>query len=132
MNLPGDVTMPSAEERNWAALTHLSSLLGGVLTGFMFGWGCFIGPLIIWLFKKDSLPFVDDQGKEALNFNITLVIIGLVLLGLSIITLGIGVLIAIPVGVVVGIAWIVFTVIAATKASRGIAYRYPFTIRLIS
>src|SRR5690606_24727412 len=63
---------PSAEERQWAMFAHLSALVGGILTS---GWagsiGCFIGPLIIWLVKKDTMPFVDDQGKEAPNFHIT-------------------------------------------------------------
>ncbi len=77
------------------------------------------------------MPFVNDQGKEALNFNITLAIIGVALLVLSIMTLGLGLLIAIPAGVVVGIGWLVFTIIAAIKASEGVAYRYPFSIRLV-
>jgi uncharacterized Tic20 family protein len=128
---PAPLGIPSAEEKQWALFAHLSALLGAILTGHMFAWGCFIGPLVIWLIKKDSMPFVNDQGKEALNFNITLAIIGLALLVLSIITLGIGLLFAIPVGIIVGIAWLVFTIIAAVKASEGVAYRYPFAIRLI-
>lgn len=128
---PAPIGTPSAEEKQWALFAHLSALLGGVLTGHLFGWGCFLGPLIIWLIKKDSMPFVNDQGKEALNFNITLAIIGVALLVLSIMTLGIGLLLAIPAGVVVGIGWLVFTIIAAIKASEGVAYRYPFSIRLV-
>ncbi|HEY2622766.1 DUF4870 domain-containing protein [Dyella sp. Tek66A03] len=122
---------PSTEERTWAMFAHLSALLGCIVTGHWFGWGCFLGPLIIWLVKKDSMPFVDDQGKEALNFNITIAIIGLALLLLTLMTLGLGVLLAIPVGVVVGVAWLVFTIIAAIRANEGVRYRYPFTLRLI-
>jgi uncharacterized Tic20 family protein len=110
---------------------HLSALLGAIITGHMFAWGCFIGPLVIWLLKKDTLPFVNDQAKEALNFNITLAIVGLALLVLSIITFGLGLLLAIPVGIIVGIGWLVFTIIAAIKANEGVAYRYPVTLRLI-
>ncbi len=128
---PAPVGAPGAEEKQWALFAHLSALLGGVLTGHLFGWGCFIGPLIIWLLKKDTMPFVNDQGKEALNFNITLAIIGVALLVLSIMTFGIGLLLAIPAGIVVGIGWLVFTIIAAIKASEGVAYRYPFSIRLV-
>jgi uncharacterized Tic20 family protein len=128
---PAPTGTPSAEERQWAMFAHLSALLGGVLTGHLFGWGCFLGPLIIWLVKKDTMPFVNDQGKEALNFNITLAIVGVALLVFSIMTIGIGLLIAIPAGVVVGIGWLVFTIIAAIKANEGVAYRYPFSIRLI-
>ncbi|MBW3550210.1 MAG: DUF4870 domain-containing protein [Proteobacteria bacterium] len=111
---------------------HLSALVGGILTGgWAFSIGCFIGPLIIWLVKKDSMRFVDDQGKEALNFNITVALVFLALLILSVVTLGIGLVIAIPVAVVVGITWLVFTIIAAIKANEGVAYRYPLTLRLI-
>jgi uncharacterized Tic20 family protein len=123
--------MPSHEERQWALFAHLSALLGGLLTGAFAGLGCFIGPLVIWLVKKDTMPFVDDQAKEALNFNITLAIIGLVLLLLTLVTFGFGALLAVPVGILVGIAWLVFTIIAAVKANEGERYRYPFTLRLI-
>lgn len=123
---------PGAEERQWAMFAHLSALVGGILTA---GWagsiGCFIGPLIIWQIKKDTMPFVDDQGKEALNFNITVGIIFLALLLLSIVTLGVGLIIAVPGWFIVGIAWLVFTIIAGIKANEGVAYRYPFTLRLI-
>jgi len=122
----------SAEERQWAMFAHLSALIGGILTA---GWagsiGCFIGPLIIWLAKKDTMPFVDDQGKEALNFNITVGIAFLALLLLSVMTLGIGLIIAIPGWVIIGIAWLVLTIIAGIKANEGVAYRYPLTLRLI-
>ncbi|WP_279236585.1 DUF4870 domain-containing protein [Dyella sp. RRB7] len=122
---------PSTQERQWAMFTHLSALLGLILTGHWFGWGCFLGPLIIWLVKKDAMPFVDDQGKEALNFNITVAIVFFALFVLTLITLGLGVVIAIPIGVVVGIAWLVFTIIAAIRANEGVRYRYPYTLRLI-
>jgi uncharacterized Tic20 family protein len=123
--------MPSADERQWALFAHLSALLGCIVTGAWFGWGCFLGPLIIWLVKKDTMPFVDDQAKEALNFNITVAIIGVALLVLTAITFGLGVLLAIPIGVVVGIAWLVFTILAGIRANEGVRYRYPFTLRLI-
>ena len=121
----------SAEERQWAMFAHLSALVGGLLTSAAGGWGTFIGPLVIWLVKKDTMPFVDDQGKEALNFNITVAIICLALVLLSIVTLGIGLIIAIPAWVIVGIAWLVLTILAAVKANEGVAYRYPLTLRLI-
>lgn len=122
----------SAEERQWAMFAHLSALVGGILTA---GWagslGCFIGPLVIWMVKRDTMPFVNDQGKEALNFNITIGGIFLALLLLSIVTLGIGLIIAIPLMIIIGLAWLVFTIIAGIKANEGVAYRYPFTLRLI-
>ncbi|NDK39665.1 DUF4870 domain-containing protein [Pseudoxanthomonas gei] len=123
---------PSAEERQWALFAHLSALVGGILTS---GWagsiGCFIGPLIIWLVKKDTMSFVGDQAKEALNFNITVAIVFLALFLLALLTLGIGLIVAIPLWIIIGIAWLVLTIIAAMKANGGEAYRYPFALRLI-
>ena len=123
---------PSADDRQWGMFAHLSALLGGILTS---GWagsvGCFIGPLIIWLAKKDSMPFVNDQGREALNFNITVGIVFLGLFLLSIVTLGIGLILTVPLMIIVGLAWLVLTIIAAIKANEGVAYRYPFALRLI-
>ena len=122
----------SAEQRQWAMFAHLSALVGGVITGgWAFSVGCFIGPLIIWMIKKDTMPFVDDQGKEALNFNLTVAAIFFVLLILTIGTLGIGVLLTLPVGLIVGLAWLVLTIIAGIKANEGVAYRYPFAVRLV-
>lgn len=129
---PPPTTAIPQEECQWAMFAHLSALLGGILTS---GWagsvGCFIGPLIIWLAKKDTMPFVNDQGRESLNFNIT---VGLVFLGLfllSVLTLGIGLILTVPLMIIVGIAWLVLTILAAIKANEGVAYRYPFALRLI-
>ncbi len=121
----------SADQRQWAMFAHLSAIAGAVLTSGVGGWGTFLGPLIIWLIKKDTMPFVDDQAKEALNFNITVAIVFFALWVLVFLTLGIGFLIAIPAWFVVGIAWLVFTIIAAIKSNDGVAYRYPFTLRLV-
>ncbi len=110
---------------------HLSALAGGLLTSAIGGWGFFLGPLVIWLMKKDSMPFVADQAKESLNFNITVSAVFLVLLVLSLVTLGIGFIITLPIMLIVGIAALVLIIMAAIKANDGIAYRYPFTIRLV-
>jgi uncharacterized protein len=122
----------STEERQWAMFAHLSALAGGIITA---GWagsiGCFIGPLVIWLMKKDTMPFVGDQAKEALNFNITVAIIFFALFVLTLVTLGIGALLTVPLMILVGIAWLVFTIIAAMKANSGERYRYPLTLRLV-
>lgn len=122
----------SPEERQWAMFAHLSALLGGLITS---GWagsiGFFIGPLVIWLMKKDTMPFVDDQAKEALNFAITVSIACLVLLVLTLVTLGIGALLTVPLLAVIGIGALVLVIIAAMKANEGVAYRYPFALRLV-
>lgn len=112
---------PSAEQRQWAMFAHLSALLGLVTAG----WACFLGPLVIWLVKKDTMPFVDDQAKEALNFNITVMIAGAICWILVFVLIGFLLLWALA------IVWIVFTIIAAIKTNEGVAYRYPFALRLI-
>ncbi len=122
---------PSQEERQWAMFAHLSALAGGLLTSALGGWGFFIGPLVIWLIKKDTMPFVADQAKESLNFNITVSAIFVILLLLTIFTLGLGALLTVPLMLVVGIGALVLIVMAAIKANEGVAYRYPFAIRLV-
>jgi uncharacterized Tic20 family protein len=122
---------PSKDERQRAMFAHLSALLGGLLTSPFGGWGFFLGPLVIWLMKKDEMPFVADQAKEALNFNITVSAIFLILLVLTVVTLGIGILISGPLMLVVGIVALVLIIMAAIKANEGVAYRYPLTIRLV-
>lgn len=122
---------PSQEERQWAMFAHLSALLGGLLTSAVGAWGFFLGPLVIWLMKKDSMPFVADQAKEALNFNITVSAIFVLLLFLSFLTLGIGFLVTAPIMMIVGLAALVLVIMAAIKANEGVAYRYPFAVRLI-
>ncbi|ROU07074.1 DUF4870 domain-containing protein [Lysobacter enzymogenes] len=110
----------SQDEKTWGMLAHLSTLVGLIIP-----LGTILGPLVVWLIKKDTMPFVADQGKEALNFNIT-VLIAMIVGG--ILTL---VLIGLLVMAVVGIAWLVLTVMAALAANKGEAYRYPFTLRLV-
>ncbi len=104
----------------WAMLCHLSAL-----STFIIPFGSLLGPLIVWQLKKNEFPIVDDQGKEALNFQITTLIAMIVSLILVFIAIGIVLLIA------VGIASLVFTIIAAIKANNGETYRYPFCLRLI-
>ena len=112
---------PSAEERQWAMFAHLSALVGVIIP-----LGSIIGPLVIWLIKKDTMPFVNDQGKEALNFNITVAIAAIVGWILCFILIGFLVL------AVLAIGWLVFVIIATIKANEGTTYRYPFTLRLIN
>ena len=118
---PAPSGTPSAEERQWGLFGHLSSL-AGLFTG---GIGNIVGPLIIWLIKKDTLPFAADQAKEALNFQITITIAMLICIVLTIVIIG-GIL-----APIVGILNLVFCIIAAVKANNGEAYRYPFALRLV-
>lgn len=120
MNEPTPL-IPTPEERNWAVFCHLGALLGFVVWGI----GSLLGPLILWLIKKDTMPFVDDQGKEALNFQITVFLAGIVCTALVFLLVGIPLLVALT------LFDLVFIIIAAVKASEGVAYRYPICLRLI-
>ena len=109
------------DSKLWGMLCHLTAL--SLFIGIPFG--NLIGPLVIWLIKKDQYPFVDDQGKEALNFQISMTIYGAVSAILVLILIGIPLLIA------VGVVDIVFIIIASIRANNGEKYRYPITIRFI-
>lgn len=129
---PPPTGVPTAEEKQWAMFAHLSAILGGLLTSsWAGGIGCVIGPFIIWQIKKDSLPFAADQAKEALNFNITVAIAMAVLLVFGLVTIGLGFIIAGPLMALIGLAALVLVIIAAIKSNEGVAYRYPFILRLV-
>ncbi len=108
------------QEKNWRMLCHLSSL-----AGFIFPHGNIFGPLAVWLIKKDQIPFVDDQAKESLNFQINLTIYALAAGLLCIVLIGIPILIG------VFIFGIIHVVRAIDQAQKGEKYRYPLTIRFI-
>jgi uncharacterized Tic20 family protein len=113
---PGPYAGPTPDQDS-KTMGMLAHLLGIVL--------CFVGPLIIWLVKKDQSPFVDDQGKESLNFQIMLVI-GYVIGGAtSFLCIGFLILPA------VWIFGIIFSIMGAMKAKDGIPYRYPLNLRLV-
>jgi len=114
-----------SEARTWGMLCHLTALSGYIGVGF----GFLLGPLIVWLLKKNEMPFVDDQGKESLNFQITMLIAFVVLSVLSIIPFVFCV--TIPLLVAFLIANLVFIIMASLKANDGTVYRYPFALRLI-
>jgi len=108
------------DEKNWAMYCHLSGLLGIIVP-----LGNIVAPLIIWQLKRDELPFVNDQGKEALNFQLSITIYLFVSAILILIIVGLFLLIAI------GLFSTIFAIIAAVNAADGIKYRYPLTLRLI-
>jgi len=107
--------------KTWAMLCHLTALSFYIGVPF----GNILGPLIIWLIKKDGMPTVDQHGKESFNFQISMTIYGLVAGLLTFVLIG---FLLLP---IVVIAQIVFVVIASIKANNGEAYRYPLTIRFI-
>lgn len=112
----------TADEQLWAMVAHLSYLLTYVM-GLSF-----LAPLIIWLLQKEKSPFVVDQAKEALNFQLAALLVNAILGVATFFTCGVS-LILVPV-VLVGAT--VYSIIAGIAANRGEAYRYPYTIRFIS
>ena len=110
-----EISTPSNDDKNIATVTHLA--------GTVFS---FIPALIIWAVKKDDSPYIADQAKEALNFQITVLIAQCVAGALILILVGFALL---------GIIWlanIVLCIIAAISTSKGETYRYPLTLRLIN
>ena len=109
------------QERTWGMLCHLTAL--SAFIGIPLG--NIIGPLIIWLVKKEELPLVDAEGKESLNFQISMTIYAAIAFILSLIVIGIFLIIAIIV------LDVVLVILATVKTSNGEKYTYPFTLRLI-
>jgi uncharacterized Tic20 family protein len=119
-------------DRTWDVVCHLSALV--MFVGVPFG--NIIGPLIIWLIKRGDSPSVDEHGKEALNFQISvtlyLIIAAAVTAGLMLILIGFLLLpLLIVAAIAVPVIDLIFIIIAAVKASNGESYRYPLTLRLI-
>ena len=118
--------------RTMGMLCHLAALVGLLGNGI----GFLLGPLVVWLIKKDDHPFIDDQGREAINFQLTVLIVGIVtgivawICAMTVILL----IIAIPLLLLLGVLAIValvLTIIGGLRAKDGIAYRYPFSFRFL-
>jgi len=118
---PGTASTPTQDERNWGLIAHLSAF-AGLVAPFA---GNVIGPLVVWLVKREQSAFVEAQAKESLNFNIT------VLIGYAVCALFIIVFIGFLLMGALFIYWLVMTIMAAVKAGEGLPYRYPFAIRLV-
>jgi len=115
-----DTAMTPREENEWAMYCHLSGLAGYVVP-----MGNILGPLIVWLMKKEDSSIVDQHGKDALNFHLSIMIYTLICIPLIFIIIGFFLMIA------VGIGSLVCTILAAVKAKDGEHFDYPMTIRFI-
>jgi uncharacterized Tic20 family protein len=107
--------IPTQDEKNLALIMHVLSLVGFSL----------IGPLIVWLVKKDESPFINAQGRELLNFQISFLIYAIVCIPLCFVLIGI------PLLIVVGLASFILTIIGLVKATEGKIYRFPVTIKML-
>jgi uncharacterized Tic20 family protein len=118
--IPDAVAAPqlpaTSEERLLAAIAHFGGIFGG-----------FVVPLVIWLIKKDQSKFIDDQAKEALNFQINIVGQAVILMIVTLVTCGFGGVLYLP-----WLLWpLIMSILAGVAANKGELYRYPATIRLI-
>lgn len=125
MNAPGEPPSYGAaatkDERNLAMLAHLSAFAGLIVPIL----GHIGGPLIVWATQRDKSAFVAEQSREALNFNITVVLAGIVCGVLVLIGIGI------VLGLLLGIYWFVATILGAVRAAEGQHFRHRFTLRLV-
>lgn len=110
----------TAEERTWATLMHL-----GGFSGFIWGPLAIVVPLVMWLVKRGKSPFIDDHGKEAVNFQISVWLWVLISMILIICLIGIPMLIVLP------FFWIIMSIVMAVRSNRGEYVRYPMTFRFI-
>lgn len=121
--------MSDTDRKNWAMAAHLSAFVAFV------GIPSLVGPLVVWLVKKDSDAYVAAHSVHALNFNISVLIytiVGSIALGIvGLATLGIGFLLAIPVVIIALIVWLVLVIQGGLAASRGEQFRYPMTIDFV-
>ena len=113
-SLPSD-PVPTQDEKNLGLIMHVLSLVGFSL----------IGPLIVWLVKKDESPFINAQGRELLNLQLSFLIYTIACVPLCFVLIGI------PLLIVVGIAAFILTIIGLVKATEGKIYRFPATIKML-
>ena len=119
---------PESQARTWNMLCHLSALAGFIGVPL----GNILGPLLVWQLKKNEFPSVEIHGKAALNFQITVTLA--VLIGGAVMVLGMlfcfGWLL-LPVVILIGLAGLIFPIIAGIKASNGEDYKYPWSLELV-
>jgi len=109
------ITTPSADDKNIAVITHITGIFFSIFPG-----------LIVWLLKKDESPYISEQAREALNFQISLLIAYFIAGVLAFILIGF---------LLFPLIWLtnaVFSIIAAVTVSKGESYRYPLSLRLIN
>jgi hypothetical protein len=115
-----EIRVLSETERNWAMFCHLAGF-----AGFFVPLGGVIGPLVIWLSKRDDSTWVNENGKSSLNFQLSILMYMVLVIPLCLILIGI------PLLIILGILKIVFVIIASVKASKGEEFRYPLSIPFI-
>lgn len=136
---------PGLGERQWAVAAPLAALAAAALTHWFAGVAGTVAAFGVWMLVRDKSAFASAHAREAANFNLSMFlyacaagVIGIVLLGATVLTLGIGALVTLPAGIMlacvfaaIALMWLVCSIVAAFKAWDGKPYRYPLTIRLL-
>jgi uncharacterized Tic20 family protein len=130
----------ASQDRTWAAVAHLAALIGHLIP-----FGSIVGPLVVWLVKRDESPFVNEHGKEAVNFQLSAIVYGILYLAVAIgVVVNAGVHVAdmaafpvslywiVVVGMLLWLIWTVSVIVGAATAAGGKPFRYPLSIRFIS
>lgn len=129
---PGGPFAPPITEsdvRRWSMLCHLAALCGIPFPSL----GAVVGPLVVWLFKRNDHPIIDANGKEALNFHLSVMLYSWILVGVGFLTMWILIgFVFFGLAFILGIAALVLSVVAAFRVSNGESYRYPITIRFFA
>lgn len=124
VDTPPDETVDyeiTSEDRTWGILVHATAF-----AGFVFPFANILAPLIVWLIKKEESQFVDENGRQAVNFQITWTIFLLIAAASIFVLIG---LVLLP---LVGIAWLILVILATISASNEEVYDYPLTFEFIS
>ena len=109
-------TSPKGSDKIWSMLSHLSAFFGvGILL-----------PLVVYLAMRGESDYVASNAREALNFHISVFIYTLCCVPLAFILIGV------PLLIIIGLSALVLAIVAAVKASKGLCYHYPLTLRLVS
>lgn len=119
--------VPEQASRNWAMGAHASALIGG----FMGGVPAFLGPLVVWLMRRKIDAYAAAHARAAFNFHLSVLIYVGILIIFTLLTFGLGVLFTFPALLLLGLAWLVFTVLGIVRAADDRLYRYPLSIPFI-
>ena len=145
MNANPETLPPTASDRHWAAAAPIAALAAAALTHWFAGVAGTLAALAVWMLVRDKSAFASAHAREAANFNLSMFlyacavcVAGVVLLGATVLTLGIGLIVTAPAGIAlllavaaIAVMWLVCSIIAAVKAWNGEDYRYPLTMRLL-
>ena len=119
------------DENNWAGGVHVAAFILAVFTSWSAGIGGMVAAFIVWLMKKDESPFIRKHAAEAFNFNFSMFIYALIAVLVFFMTLTLGIVFLLPIGIVMAIVWLWCTVQAAIAGFDGREYRYPISFRLM-